>query len=343
MAKKFLVPIDLTQQELQNARIQNLASAPGSPVEGQIYYNTTTDKLMLWANGAWVDFLARANHTGTQLANTISNFDTQVRTSRLDQMAAPTAAVSLNSQKITNLATPTADGDAATKAYVDAARAGLDVKDSVRAASVGNLTLSGTQTVDGVALIAGERVLVKDQSTGNQNGIYVVAAGAWTRATDADSNAEVTPGMYTFVEEGTVNADTGWVLTTNAPITLGTTALTFVQFSGAGSINGGAGLVKTGNTLDVGEGVGINVTADAVEIDTAVVARKFTATVGDGAAVAYVINHALGNQWVTVQVFLNSGTFEQVYPDIELTDANNATLRFGVAPTAAQYRVVVIG
>ena len=196
----------------------------------------------------------------------ISDFDTQVRTSRLDQMAAPTATVSLNAQKIGNLADPTAAQDAATKAYVDATRQGLDVKDSVRAATTANITLSAPQTVDGVALVAGDRVLVKDQSTASANGIYVVAAGAWTRATDADSSVKVTPGMFTFVEEGTANADSGWVLTTNSPVTLGTTSLAFTQFSGAGQVTAGAGLTKTGSTLDVGAGTGIQVNADDIAL-----------------------------------------------------------------------------
>jgi phage-related tail fiber protein len=202
----------------------------------------------------------------TLTASKISDFDTQVRTSRLDQMAAPTAAVSLNNQKITGLATPTADTDAATKGYVDAARQGLDVKDSVRVATTANITLSGTQTIDGIAVVAGDRVLVKDQSTGSQNGIYVVASGAWTRATDFDTSAKVTSGAFTFVEQGTVNADSGFVLTTDGTITLGTTALAFVQFSGAGQIEAGNGLTKTGNTLAVGAGTGITTTATTVAL-----------------------------------------------------------------------------
>jgi len=202
-------------------------------------------------------------------ASQVSDFDTQVRTSRLDQMAAPTASVNLNSQKITNLATPTADTDAATKGYVDAARSGLDVKDSVRVATTANITLSGTQTIDGVSVVAGNRVLVKNQTTGAQNGIYVVAAGAWTRATDADSNAEVTGGMFTFVEEGTSQADSGWVLTTDSPITVGTTSLAFAQFSGAGQITAGNGLSKTGNTLDVGTASSARIVVNADNIDLA--------------------------------------------------------------------------
>jgi hypothetical protein len=210
------------------------------------------------------------------VASNINNFDTAVRTSRLDQMAAPTGSVSLNSQKITNLATPTDDNDAATKAYVDAARSGLDVKQSVRAATTEAIALSGTQTIDGVSLVVGDRVLVKNQTLGGgvQNGIYVVAAGSWSRATDADSNAEVTTGMFTFVSEGTTNADSGWVLTTNDTITLDTTSLSFAQFSGAGQITAGDGMVKSGNTLNVGTANTARIVVNPDNIDLATVSRS---------------------------------------------------------------------
>lgn len=219
----------------------------------------------------------------TLTAAKISDFDTQVRTNRLDQLAAPTAAVSLNSQKITNLALCTADTDAASKAYVDAVKTGLDVKDSVRAATTANITLSAPQTVDGVPLVAGDRVLVKDQTTASANGIYVVALAAWTRATDADNSAagEVTAGMFTFVAMGAFNANSGWVLTTNDAIVLGTTSLTFAQFSGAGQIAAGAGLTKTGNQLDVGGTTNrITVAADSVDIASTYVGQTSITTLG---------------------------------------------------------------
>lgn len=165
-------------------------------------------------------------------------------------------------------------------AAVDAARSGLDVKESVKAATTANITLSNTQTVDGVALAVGDRVLVKDQTTGSQNGIYVVASGAWTRSTDANTSAEVNPGMFVFVEQGTVNADSGWVLTTDATITLDTTALVFAQFSGAGQITAGSGLTKTGNTLNVGAGTGITVNADDVALTGQALAFHNLATNG---------------------------------------------------------------
>lgn len=203
------------------------------------------------------------------VAGNINDFHTQVRTNRLDQMSAPTADVSLNSNKITNLAAPTADSDAATKAYVDAARSGLDVKSSVRVATTTNITLSGTQTIDNVSVLVGDRVLVKNQSTASENGIYVVSETSWSRATDANSDAEVTSGMFTFVSEGDTNADSGWVLTTNDTIVLGTTNLSFAQFSSAGQITAGDGLVKNGNSIDaVGTTGRIIVNSDNIDLAT---------------------------------------------------------------------------
>jgi len=138
----------------------------------------------------------------------------------------------------------------ATKQYVDSVAQGLDPKASCVAATTANITLSGTQTIDGVALIAGDRCLVKNQTLSQNNGIYLVAAGAWTRATDMDSWAEV-PGAFTFIEQGTLYADTGWVCTSNAGGTLGTTPITWVQFAGVGSYTAGTGLTLTGTQFSI--------------------------------------------------------------------------------------------
>jgi phage-related tail fiber protein len=163
---------------------------------------------------------------------------------------------------------PTSALHAATKAYVDAAIQGLDIKASCRVATTANITLSGLQTIDGVSLVAGDRVLVKDQTNAPDNGIYVVSSGAWTRATDADANEKVTSGMYTFISEGTANHGNGWVLITPNPITLGTTALSFTQFNStnSNSLSAGNGLTQNGNTIDVGAGSGIAVAADSVSL-----------------------------------------------------------------------------
>jgi hypothetical protein len=167
-----------------------------------------------------------------------------------------TGAIAMGTSKITGLGTPTDAADAATKAYVDSAAQGIDWKASVRAATTANVTLASAlengDVLDGVTLATGNRVLVKNQSTGSENGIYVVkVSGAPDRSTDCDIAAELTSNFAVFVEEGTVNADQGYVLTNDGAITVGTTALTFTQFTGLGQIVAGTGLDKTGNTLDI--------------------------------------------------------------------------------------------
>ena len=146
--------------------------------------------------------------------------------------------------------TPSASTDIANKDYVDTVAQGLDPKASCVAATTVNITLSGTQTIDGVALIAADRCLVKDQTAPADNGIYVVAAGAWARSTDMNVWLEV-PGAFTFIEQGTLYADTGWVCTSNAGGTLGTTAITFVQFAGVGSYTASTGLTLTGTAFSL--------------------------------------------------------------------------------------------
>jgi phage-related tail fiber protein len=184
----------------------------------------------------------------------ITDFNATVQTNRIDQLTAPTGSVNLNTQKIINLLDPTNPQDAATKAYVDSARVGLEFKESVRAASTANinLTLPGT-TIDGVTLVNGDRILLKDQTTTSQNGIYVFAGPSTplSRAADSNTSDEMLPGTFVLVTEGSVNGDTAWVLATDAPITLDTTGLDWVQFSGANNVAAGDGLSKVGNTLSV--------------------------------------------------------------------------------------------
>ena len=293
----------------------------------------------------------------TLTAAKVSDFDTQVRTSRLDQMAAPTAAVSLNSQKLTNLATPTADTDAATKAYVDAARLGLDVKASVRLASAASVSATynatggvsargqftaAPNTLDGVALAAGDRLLLKDQGSGAQNGLWVVSTlgtgsnGIWDRASDFDSDAQVTSGAFMFVEEGASNADSGWVLTTNNPIVVGGasgTALTFAQFSGAGQITAGAGLTKSGNTLDVvGTANRITVNADSVDIASSYAGQtsiNTLGTVGTGIWQGTAISPTYGGTGV------NNGSFTTTLGgNVNLAGALTTTGAFGITLVA---------
>jgi hypothetical protein len=293
MARIFGTNIDLNGNQLLNFLVQLLSSDPGSPAAGRVWYRSDTGT---------IKFRDGANNATRTLG-------------RLDQIDAPTAAVGLGSQRITSLADPTGAQDAATKAYVDATVAGIDWKASVRAATTANVTLAGgaPTTIDGVTLVANDRVLVKAQTAGAENGIYKVstlgtgANGTWTRDTDADTSAEVTSGMAVPVNEGTVAADTVWILTTNDPLTLGTTALTFTKAFTAGA------------TI-----------------------TKFSQTFGDGAATSYNIDHNLGTTDVQVQVYqVSDGA--QIEPDITRTTTNRVVLAFAVAPTLNQYRAVVVG
>ena len=157
-----------------------------------------------------------------------------------------------------------------TKSYVDGLTQGLSFKEAVRVVSTSNITLSGLQTIDGVLLVDGDRVLVNGQTTASENGYYSASAGAWSRTTDADTSAEVKSGMFTFVTEGTTYQDTGWVLSTDETIVLDTTDLTFVQFSSADNIEAGDGLNKTGDTLslDLDTNSGLSLTGSGLAIAT---------------------------------------------------------------------------
>lgn len=190
---------------------------------------------------------------GTRQIKTGTINDTIVDASIIvaDGANAFTADQSLGGFKLTNLGAPSGDNDAARKVDVDAARAGLLIKDPVRVATTADITLSGTQTIDGVALSAGNRVLVKDQAAPEDNGIYVVAAGAWARSTDADASAEVKAGLAVWVNEGTANGDKRFVLTTDDPITLGTTELVFTQDSAGTTYTFGNGLAISGTAVSI--------------------------------------------------------------------------------------------
>jgi len=193
--------------------------------------------------------ISGASNTLTSIANaSLTNSSVTVGTTAIALGASSLTLGGLTTVTVTQ--DPTAALDLATKQYVDAVAQGLDPKASCVAATTANITLSGTQTIDGVALIAGDRCLVKDQTAPAENGIYLVAAGAWTRTTDMDVWAEV-PGAFTFIEQGTTQADTGWVCTSNAGGTIGTTAITFVQFAGVGSYTAGTGLTLTGTQFSI--------------------------------------------------------------------------------------------
>jgi hypothetical protein len=426
MARKFLVSIDLSKNELQNAVIQNLATAPASPTAGQIYYNTVDNQLYIYNGTRWevagnavqsgllasrpsastVDAgtiyyatdtylfyysdgstwtqtnafgsvtaqtsygassgngsattYARADHThgtpalGTSTPNAVSGTTGSAGSastpSKEDHTHAftPASDLSMAGFKLTSLGTPTASTDAANKSYVDSVAQGLDTKASVVAATTTNGTLATAfangQVIDGVTLATGNRILIKNQTDQTVNGIYTVnASGAPTRSTDMDAGSEF-PSAYVFVEQGTVNADTGWVCTNNS-VTLGSTNIVWAQFSGAGTYTASDGVLLTGSNFTgvvVASG-GLAVGATGFSLDTTIAVRKYAVSVGDGSATSYTVTHNLSTKDVTVAVYDNSSPYAEVLCDVQHTSTSAITLLFSVAPTSNQYRVVVHG
>jgi hypothetical protein len=315
MATKFLTNIDLNQNQLVNATFEVVGTDPNSGnFEGRMIYNSTTDSIKVYGNGAWRSFvngISSGGGAGISEALTVSESNGVVtltlNVADVDSAgllsstfwgllngatsdATVSTLVKRDSSGNIKVATPTDAAHAATKGYVDAARQGLDVKQSVRAATTGPVNLSNEleagDTIDGtVTLVAGDRVLVKNQGTASQNGIYVVQeTGAPVRATDANGTADtgtVSGGTFTFVEEGTANADSGWVVSSNGAITVGTDAMNWVQFSGAGAVVAGDGLTKDGATINaVGTTDRISVSANAIDIASTYAGQASITTLG---------------------------------------------------------------
>jgi hypothetical protein len=441
---KFLVPVDLTKQELQNARIQNLAAAPSAPVVGQEYYDTALAHLYVWNGSAWeqasgvtasggggtvtsvgLSLPAIFTVTGSpvtaagtltavlasEAANTVlagptgaagvPTFRTLVAADvpRLDLLGAPTAPLSLNNQRITNLASPTAATDAASKSYVDATVQGLDQKPTAQVATTAALpantyangtggigatltaTANGALTVDGYTPAVGDRILVKNEVAGANNGLYDVSqvgSGATpyilTRNVYMDAPAEF-PGAFIPVEDaGATNANSLWLCTNTVAPTVGTTAITFTQLNKGTDLQPGTGISITGNTVAISatyvgqtsittlgtiatgtwQATAVAVAYGGTGAATAPAARanlgavgKYTATIGDGATTAIAITQAVHglatNGSMHAEVF-DATTGVKVYPDITINPANGTcTFSFTTAPAANSYRVTIMG
>ena len=360
-------------------------------------------------NGSSTDY-ARADHThgtpalGTATPNAITgaagSAGSAATPSKEDHVHAfaPTTDLNMGGYKLASLGTPTVSTDAATKQYVDDVAQGLNIHAASYAATTANLnatysngtsgvgatlTNAGTQaafTTDGTTPSVNDRILVRLQTNQAQNGIYTlttVGSGStnWvlTRATDFDTPTEIAGGDFTFVDNGTTLANTGWV-NVDEVTTVGTDPIVFQQFSGAGTYTASNGVLLTGTNftfaprtgyglqtgasgaeiklattsglnlasdLAVGAGNGISVLTNTVAIDSTVVVSKYAANVGDGSATSYTITHNLGTRDVIVSVYEASGSYAEVICDVNHATANTITLLFSVAPTLNQYRVVV--
>ena len=294
---KFVTNLNLNQNELQNGKFQVVASDPAvDNFEGRLIYNSTEKTIKVYTGSAWRKMVHAVSIAGAAsaavtasesngavtltpvLATTSAHgvMSSSDKTKLEDATAEATASklVIRDGSGNAKVATPTDSAHIATKGYVDSARQGLDVKASVRAATTAAINLAtdlqNGDVIDGVTLATGDRVLVKNQVSASENGIYVVvAAGAASRSSDANGTAdtgELTAGTFTFVEEGTVNFDSGFVVSTNGTITVGSTAIVWTQFSGAGSFEAGDGLSKSGTTVNVNVGTGIEIHSDALRI-----------------------------------------------------------------------------
>ena len=314
------------------------------------------------ANGSSTS-VARADHThGTPTHDNAAH-----SAINLSALAVPTADVSFATYKLTNLGTPVSAADAATKQYVDDVAQGLNIHAASYAATTANLNATysnGTSgvgatltnaganaafSVDGVSPSLNARILVKNQTTTSQNGIYVLStvgdgSTPWvlTRATDFDSAVEIAGGDFTFVDAGSTLANTGWVCVDEVT-TVGTDPIVFQQFSGAGTYTASNGVQLVGSNFSgvvVASG-GLSVGASGFELDTTIAVRKYAANVGDGTATTYTVSHNLGTKDVIVSVYDNSSPYAEVICDVQHTSTSAITLLFSVAPTSNQYRVVV--
>jgi hypothetical protein len=350
MAQKFLTNIDLNRNQLINASFEVLGTDPSTDLfDGRMYFNSADGVIKIYDStaAAWRKVVAGIGDvagviSGGAQASSLTIVESNGQITITPNLATSASAGLMTAADFTKLGnatseatadrlvirdgsgqakfgTPTDDNHAATKAYVDAARSGLDVKQSVRVATTAAVLLASgledTDVIDGVTLATGDRVLVKNQGTASENGIYVVqASGAAVRATDFDGTGEVSGGAFTFVEDGTVNADSGWVVTSNGAITVGTDAIAWVQFSGAGQITAGNGLTKSGNTIDaVGTAGRISVSSDAIDIDSGYIGQNTITTLGTIAtgtweATDVAVEHGGTNASTAAQARENLGT-----------------------------------
>lgn len=379
MATKDLYQHDFSKIPLLGLVPESSPTAPANPAAGQLWTDTslTPPCIKYYDGSAWhrvdeildgsitdakigsgaaialsklaTNPLARANHTGSQAASTISDFDAQVRTSRLDQLAAPTADVSVGGKKVTNVADPTAATDATNKQYVDTtvnnARAGISVKDPVRVVASGNVNLASPgATIDGVTMAAGDRFLAPDQNAATQNGIYQYngPSAPATRAYDAQSG-DVVDGTLVAVAEGSA-AGEQWIQTASTS----SDPHWVVFLMGGQSYTAGSGLALSGTqfslpTVPVTSGGTGATTAEGAR-DNLFAAGAYAETVvaGDFAVgVPVTVTHGLNTKFVGVFTTVDS-TGERVELNWKSSGANDVQLSVDVA-ISDDINVLVVG
>jgi hypothetical protein len=351
--------VNFAGRQIQNAVAHLVAGAPGSPTEGQFWWNTSThelnvndgttsgrpkasDSALLGGNNS-AYHLSRSNHTGTQTASTISDLATAVQAYRLDQFAAATSPITVPNG--------TTSGQAVNKGQLDAvqtlATQGAK-KDPVRLATQSNDTLSGLVARDGVTPVAGDRVLVAAQTTSSANGIYVAASGAWTRATDFAAGSTQVPGTTLYVSEGTVSGDKQYSITSDATVTVGTTSHTWgITGGGATTYGAGNGLQLSANNFSVKLPGSSGLIADGTGLyvdNTAYLKKKTAVGYVPTTGTDLTINHAFAladkNDLIVKVYEVGVG---EVLCGVLPSDTNNVVLSFDTTPTSNQYRYAMIG
>ncbi|MEU9819204.1 hypothetical protein ACIGG9_16065 [Pseudonocardia alni] len=373
MPRRFATDINMLGFALLNAMLHPVSTDPSGLAtsdKGRVWFNTTTNRLKVWNGTAAIDILDRANQSGTQTASTISDLATVVQAYRLDQFVGPTGPLSVNGQRLINVATPTASTDAVTKAYVDAIQDaltnGVVLKGAARVATATNTSISAPGgTIDGVSTgwVAGQSiVLLFGQTTASQNGPWVWngASSAMTRPANWANGATATPGAFWAVTEGS-NSDLFALMTTDGAVTIGTTATAFIiRGNPSSALNSGYGTTVGAGRVDVNPGTGIVVPStpgSAVAIDTAVVMRKVGGAVPATSSGIYTIsgqnvtvNHALNNPAPDVRVVIGStppsGGYvagQVIEVEWSVTDSNNVLVILPTAPASGNYIVGVAG
>jgi hypothetical protein len=344
--------LDLNNNQLLNAKFQILASDPGSPAEGQFWYNSTTH-LFKARNNSTTIVLASvadlANYITASSSNALTNktFDANGTGNSISNIEVADFLAGVIETTLTGASDKIGRSDA-VKTYVDNAVQGLKWKDAVRAATSAAGTLASSfangQVIDGITLATGDRILIKDQASGAENGIYTVnASGAPTRGTDADLATEVWKSAV-YVLLGTANAGLVFANSNTTLPTLGSTALTFAQVGG-GTVPDAT--TSTKGKVALATSTEAEAKTDAAKALTASSVANFPVKksfdIGDGAATSYVLTHNLNTRDVIVDVHYAASTYDKIIVDVQMTTVNTVTVIFSVAPTTNQFRAVVIG
>lgn len=366
---KFGNNIDLAQNQVQNAVMHPLAGAPSSPKPGQFYFNTTNGVGFTWSGTAWrphdaaaltdgsipmvalaTNPLDRANHSGSQLANTISDLASTVKAYSLDQFAVPVSDVSWNNKKLTSLAAGSAGTDAVNvnqmNIAIQSAIYGVTTyKAAVRLMATGNVYPFGLQDVDNITVNVGDRVALFNQTNGTENAIYIASATMWSVASDWETG-EVAQGTQFLVTEGSTKAGTIWRVSNTTAITVGTTVVTLVQTNSVSNYSADNSTITLSSltfSVKIDPAGWLTSSGSGVAVDKTKVPGKVTGTIThDGSTTSFAVTHSLNS--INVMAVVRDSAGNQILVDNQATDANHLTFTWSTAQTnGTQFTYMILG